>query len=99
VQKTCVKKFGPLTMWTLKNFMHDDVGIKYDDIICRNPNLGLMTKAKAYKGASQEGSSGVTSRASGSVGKCEGMNLHTPKWTPTLGIRVSMDSRIFQEWF
>jgi len=26
---------------------------------CRNPNLGLATKAKAYKVAGQEGSSGV----------------------------------------
>jgi hypothetical protein len=26
------------------------------------------------------------------------MNLHTPKWTPTLGVGVLMDSRIFKEW-
>jgi len=30
----------------------------------------------------QGGSSGVTSHAPRSVGKCEGMNLHTPKGTP-----------------
>jgi len=24
---------------------------------------------------------------------------HTPKWTPTLGVRVPMDSRIFREGF
>jgi hypothetical protein len=26
------------------------------------------------------------------------MNLHTPKWTPILGVGVSMDSRIFRGW-
>jgi hypothetical protein len=32
-----------------------------------------------------------------SVGKCEGMNLHILKRTPTLGIGVPMDSRIFRK--
>jgi hypothetical protein len=41
---------------------------------CRNPNLGLTTKARACKGEGQEGSSGVTSHALGSVEECEGMN-------------------------
>jgi hypothetical protein len=41
-----------------------------------------MTKARAYKGAGQEGSPGVTSYAPGNVGDCEGMNPHTPKWAP-----------------
>jgi hypothetical protein len=31
------------------------------------------------------------------MGECEGMNLHIPKWTPTLGVGVPMDSRIFKE--
>jgi hypothetical protein len=47
--------------------------------MCRNPSLGLATKARACKGAGQEGSSGVTFHALGSVGECEGMNPHTPK--------------------
>jgi len=38
-----------------------------------------MTKARACKVASQEGSLGVTSHAPGSAKGCEGMNLHTPK--------------------
>ncbi len=46
---------------------------------CRNFSLGLMTKARACKGACQEGSPGVTSHVLGSVGKCKGMNPHTPK--------------------
>jgi hypothetical protein len=29
--------------------------------------------------------------------KCEGMNPHTPNWTLTLGIEISMDSWIFKE--
>ncbi len=56
-----------------------------------------MTKARAYKSAGQEGSSKVTSHVPGSVGECEGMNPHTPKWAPTLGIGVPKDSRIFKE--
>jgi hypothetical protein len=27
------------------------------------------------------------------------MNPHTPKWVPTLGVGVSMDSRIFRKQF
>jgi hypothetical protein len=44
------------------------------------------------KGVGQEWILGVRFHAPGSVGKCEGMNPHTPKWTPTLGVRVLMDS-------
>jgi len=56
-----------------------------------------MTKAKACKGAGQEGSLGVTFHAPLSVGECEGMNLHISKWGPTLGVKVSMDFWIFRE--
>jgi len=38
-----------------------------------------MTKARVCKGADQKGSLGFTFHAPGSVGKCEKMNLHTPK--------------------
>jgi hypothetical protein len=47
-----------------------------------------MTKARICKVTSQEGSSGVTFSAPKSVKKCEGMNPHTPKWTPILGVGV-----------
>ncbi len=30
-------------------------------------------------------------------GMCQGMNPHTPKWTPILGVGVPMDSRFFRE--
>jgi hypothetical protein len=63
---------------------------------CHNPNLGFTTKERAYKGAGQEWSLGVTFHAPRSVGECEGMSPHTPKWAPTLGIRISMDSQIFR---
>jgi hypothetical protein len=46
---------------------------------CHNPNLGFATKARACKGAGQEGSPGVTSHVFESAKECEGMNLHTPK--------------------
>jgi hypothetical protein len=44
----------------------------------RNPNLGLMIKARTYKVAGQEGSSRGTSHAPRSAKECEGMNLTLP---------------------
>ncbi len=44
----------------------------------------------------QEGRLGVTSYAFGSAKECEGMNPHTPKWTPILGFRIPMNSWIFK---
>jgi hypothetical protein len=65
--------------------------------MCRNPSLGLATKARACKVAGQEGSPGVMLHAPRSVGKCEGMNPHTSKGASTLGIGVTVDFRIFRE--
>ncbi len=64
---------------------------------CRNPNLGLATKARASKNAGQEGGPRDTSYTPRNARKCERMNPHTPKATPTWGVIVSMDSRIFRE--
>jgi hypothetical protein len=61
-------------------------------LCCHNPSLGLANKARACEGASQKWSPGVTFHAPGNVGECEGMNLHTPKWVPTLGVGVPMAS-------
>jgi len=55
-----------------------------------NPNLGLATKARAYEVVNQEWSSGVTFHAHENVGEWEGMNPHTPKWSPILGIEIPM---------
>jgi len=54
---------------------------------CHNLSFGLATKVKVCKGACQMWSLGIIS-CSGSVGKCEWMNPHTPKWVSTLGIGV-----------
>jgi len=51
-----------------------------------------MTKVKGLQGCRPKESSGVTSHTPGSVGKCEGVNPHTPKATPTLGDGVLMES-------
>jgi hypothetical protein len=56
-----------------------------------------MTKASAYKGAGQEGSPKITYHAPMSARECEGMNRHTPKWAPILGVGVPMDFQIFRE--
>jgi hypothetical protein len=61
---------------------------------CRNPTLGLVTKARACKGAGQMWSPGVTFHVLKSVKKCEGMNLHTLEWAPTLGVGVMNFQRV-----
>jgi len=66
---------------------------------CRNPSFGLETKAKGLQGCEPRGSPGVTSHTPESVAKCEGVNPHTPKATPTLGDGVPVDSRDFRERF
>jgi hypothetical protein len=66
--------------------------------LCRNPSLGFVIKARACKGAGQERSLGITFHVLRSVGECEGMNPHTPKWVPILGIRILMDFQIFRMW-
>jgi hypothetical protein len=58
-----------------------------------------VTKAKGLQGGGPRGSPGVTSYAPGSVGKCEGVNPHIPKATPTLGDGVLVDSQNFRERF
>jgi hypothetical protein len=64
----------------------------------RNPNLGLTTKARACKGVGQEWIPKVTFHAPKSVGKCEEWTSTLPKWAPTLGVRIMMDSQIFRVW-
>jgi hypothetical protein len=56
-----------------------------------------VTKARGCEVAGQEGSSGVMPHASGSAKECEGIGPHTPKGTPTLGIRVPVGSQLFRE--
>ncbi len=62
--------------------------IKYTS--CCNLRLGLVTKDRACKVASQE-------RKPGSERKCEGMNLHAPKGASTLGVGVPIDFQMFRE--
>ncbi len=67
-------------------------GNSFLSLVCRNPSLGLTTKARACKGVGQKRSPGVTFHAPESAKECEGMNPHTPKGTPTLGVGVPVDS-------
>jgi hypothetical protein len=73
------------TKWNFYNICLIKPNIK-----CRNPSLGLATKARAWKVVGQE--------EARECKKCEWMNLHTPKWTPILGIGIPMDSWIFRRW-
>jgi len=58
-----------------------------------------VTKAKGLQGCGPRESPGVTSHTLGSLGKCEGVNLHTPKATSTLGDGIPVDSRNFRKQF
>ncbi len=49
---------------------------------CRNPSLGLATKARACKGVGQVRRPGVTFHVPGNVGECEGMNPTLPNEPP-----------------
>jgi len=57
----------------------------------RNLSLGFATKGRGCKVVSQEGSPRVKSHAPGSARECEGIDPHTPKGTPTLGVGVLVD--------
>jgi hypothetical protein len=60
--------------------------------VCRNPSFGFAIKAKGLQGCMPRESPRVTSHTLDSVRKCEGVNPHTPKATPTLGDGVPVDS-------
>jgi len=64
---------------------------------CHNPNLGLASKVRGCKVAGQEGSPRIMLHAAKTVRECERIDLQTPKGTPTLGVGVPMDSRMFKE--
>jgi hypothetical protein len=82
-----------------KYFSHPKVSFSFRLVTLnhfgRNPNLGLATKARACKGATKS----EVRESHFSVRECEGINPHTPKWAPTLGIRLLMDSQIFRKQF
>ncbi len=59
--------------------------------------LGSQPRQRSLQGCAPRGNSKVTPHVPRSVRKCEGMNLHTPKWTPCLGDGVSVDSWIFRK--
>jgi hypothetical protein len=64
---------------------------------CCNPNLGLATKARACKVVGQEESPGIKPHALESARKCWGIDPHTPKGIPTLGVGVPVDFWMFKE--
>ncbi len=64
--------------------------------MCRNLSLGLVTKARGCKVAGQEGSMGVMLHALGNARKCEGIDPHTPKGIPTLGVGILVDFQMLE---
>jgi hypothetical protein len=63
---------------------------------CRNLSLGLMTKARGLQGYGPRGTPGSRITCSRECKECEGMNPHTHKWIPVLGVGVSNGLPNFQ---
>jgi len=59
-------------------------------------SLGFATKGNGLRRCGPIVKLGITFHAHGSVGECEGMNPHTLKYTPTLGVGVPVEFRIFK---
>jgi hypothetical protein len=70
--------------------------IHENHIYCRNLSFGFATKARRCKVVGQEGSLRVMPHAPRSARECEGIDSHTPKGTPTLGVGVPMDFQMFK---
>jgi len=80
-----------------KNFENNNktCNFHWKEIFCRNPSLGLMTKARVYKVVGQEGSQESHNIL---LGAWEGVKewTLTPQRSSTLGIGVLADSQIFR---
>jgi hypothetical protein len=68
-------------------------------IIVATLALGSQPRQKGLQGCGPKGSLGVTSKTPGSARECEGVSLHIPRATPTLGEGVPVDSQNFREPF
>jgi hypothetical protein len=58
-----------------------------------------MTKAKASKNAGRKCNLKVMLTTLLEMQENEGMNVHTPKWSPTLRVGVPMESHFFRKPF
>ncbi len=65
-------------------------------LLCRNPNLGLATKARCGKVVNQEGDPGVTSHAPGSAKSVREWTLTLPSELPCWELKSRMDFQIFK---
>jgi hypothetical protein len=59
---------------------------------CHNLSLGLAIRARGMERCEPKMQPRNHIHIPGSVGECERMRPHAPKWVPTLGIGVSMES-------
>ncbi len=99
--KQNLKKHLNISKKCLKNFK-DDTFVTFLIIlliigIIITLTLGSRLRRGFAKGCGPKGSMGVTFHVVGSVGECEGMNLHTLKWVPSLRVGVPKDFQIFKE--
>ncbi len=62
-----------------------------------DPSLGLTIKARGMEMCKSKVQPESHIHIHKSVGECEGMSPHAPKWALTLGIEILMDSQIFKE--
>jgi hypothetical protein len=71
---------------------HEDYKWHHDGVgFCRNPSLGLATKARGYKVAGQEGDPEVTSHAPRSAKSVREWTLTLPSVLPVVGAPESLE--------
>jgi hypothetical protein len=104
IRRTLVrKKNGLLKSWAQKMMKGKVAPFAMPTLVQAMPvatlALGSRPRQKGLQGCGTKGSPGITSGTPGSVGKCEGVNPHTPKATPTLGDGVPVDSQNFRDQF
>jgi hypothetical protein len=80
------------------------IGILSVPYLCNSLNVTTLTlsswsEQRLAKVQANSEARGVTFHAHESVGECEGINPHIPKWALTLRVEVAMDSRIFKKRF
>jgi hypothetical protein len=101
VYKKCSMYFRRLSLYLHYTIWLDHAAYshlnKYGNVCVATLTLGLQPRQGLAKvQAKSEAWESHFMLRPRSVGECEGMNPHTPKWSPTLGVRVPKDSRIFR---
>jgi hypothetical protein len=105
LETTYILRLGQLLKITqdLKTYMWQKLNLEKPNIIIMKiskPSVTTLTLGSQPKQRHEKVQvEGATRESHLHSQKCEGMNPHTPKWTPTLGVKIPMESQLFIEVF